>query len=251
MLRTLTKRGWRDHIASLQRRAAVGDVRAMTDLGVTLLEGIQDRKARSLARRNPRAALMWLRNAAGHGDACPAWSLGYAYDVGLGTPRDEEQAIRWYRRAVTLGSAAAASNLATVYRDAGKARLAHKWWLRSAAMGDGDSAVDVGYGYQYGIGTRRDPVRAKHMFKRAVASRNISQYAREAAMYHLALQLVDEGNLRLAVPLLKQATADDDYPEAASVLRQLEADSAYVPCRCRRGINTRLLGHAKCELHPR
>jgi hypothetical protein len=53
MLRSLTKHGWRNHIASLRRRAETGEVFAMTDLGLNLLEGIQDRNGRSIVRRNP------------------------------------------------------------------------------------------------------------------------------------------------------------------------------------------------------
>jgi TPR repeat protein len=251
MLRSLTKHGWRDHIASLRRQATAGKVSAMTDLGLDLFEGIQDRKGRSLVRRNPRMAVTWFRKAASHGDSTATGSLGYAYDVGLGTQRNVVQAIRWYRRATKLGNAASASNLATVYRDAGKARLAFQWWKRSAEMNDVDAAVDMGYCYQYGIGTRRDPVRAKRMFKRAIASRDISQYGREEAMYHLALQLIDEGRKRLAIPILKRACADDDFPEAAAVLQQMKVSSPYIPCRCRRLSNKKLRGHAKCLLHPR
>ena len=51
MLRSKTKHGWRDHIGSFKRRAARGDVAAMTDLGLTLIEGIQDRSGRSPVRR--------------------------------------------------------------------------------------------------------------------------------------------------------------------------------------------------------
>lgn len=251
MLRSLTKHGWRDHIATLRRQATAGKVSAMTDLGLNLFEGIQDRKGRSLVRRNPSAAVTWFRAAASHGDPTATCSLGYAYDVGLGVQRNVEQAIRWYRGASKLGNATAATNLATVYRDAGKTRLAFQWWKRSADMNDGDAAVDVGYCHQYGIGTRRDPVRAKRMFRRAVASRDISQYSREAAMYHLALQYIDEGRKPLAVPLLKRASADGDFPEATAVLHQMKAKSAYMPCRCRRLSNKKLRGHAKCLLHPR
>ncbi len=251
MLRPLTKRGWRDHIASLKRQASAGNLRAMTDLGLNLLEGIQDRKGRSLVRRNPKAAVAWFLKVATQGDSCAAGALGYAYDVGLGTPRNIDQAIRWYQRAAQSGSTTAASNLATVYRDRGKARQAFQWWMRSADMGDGDAAVDVGYGYQYGIGVRRDPTRAKLMFKGAVASRNITQHGREEAMYHLALQFLDEGKRRSAIPLLKRANADKDYPEAAMVLHQIETDSDYIPCRCKRLTNKCLLGHANCPLHPR
>jgi TPR repeat protein len=215
MLRPLTKRGWRDDIALLGRQADAGEVSAMTDLGLNLLEGIQDRKGRSIVRRNPRMAVTWFRQAAKRGDHAAASSLGYAYDVGLGTG------------------------------------LAFQWWKRAADMHDGDAAVDVGYCYQYGIGTRKNAANAKRMFRRAIASRDVSQYGREEALYHLAVQFIDEGKRQLAFPVLKRATADDDFPEAASVLNQLKTKSVYAPCRCKRSINKRLRGHTKCSLHAR
>jgi TPR repeat protein len=251
MLRSLTKRGWRDHVASLRKKANAGEVAAITDLGLTFLEGIQGRNGQSIVRRNPRAAVALLHQAATSGDTAAASSLGYAYDTGLGTKPSVKKAIRWYRRAVRGGSSTAATNLATIHRDAGNSRLAFQWWTRSEEMFDGDAAVDVGYCYQYGIGTRRNAANAKRMFSRAIASRNISQYGREEAMYHLAVQYIDEGKLRLALPLLKLAAADGDYPEAASVLKQIETKSDYVPCRCKRLLNKSLRGHSKCLLHAR
>lgn len=251
MLRSITRRGWRDHIASLGRRAGAGEVSAMTDLGLNLFEGIQDRKGRSIVRRNPRVAVAWFLRAANRGDRTAASSLGYAYDVGLGTKRNVAQATRWYRQAARSGDSTAMSNLATVYRDAGKARLAFQWWERAADMRDGDAAVDVGYCYQYGIGTRRNVANAKRMFRRAITSRDISQFGREEAMYHLAVQFIDEGRRQLAFAFLKRATADNDSPEAAWVLNQLETESDYVPCRCKRSINKQLRGHTKCSLHAR
>jgi uncharacterized protein len=251
MLRSLTKRGWRDHIASLRRQADTGEVSAMTDLGLNLFEGIQDRKERSIVRRNPSAAVTWFRQAANRGDSTAASALGYAYNVGLGTKRNVAIAIRWYRRAARSGNSTATYNLATVYRDAGKPRRAFQWWKRAADMRDGDAAVDVGNCYQYGIGTRKSAANAKRMFRRAIASRDISQYGREEAMYHLAVQFIDEGKRRSAFPLLKRASADDDFPEAASVLTQLRTESDYVPCRCKRFINKQLRGHTKCLLHIR
>jgi len=251
MLRSLTKRGWRDHVASLRKKASAGDVAAITDLGVTFLEGIQGRNGQSIVRRNPRAAVALLHQAATGGDTAAASSLGYAYDTGLGTKPSVKKAIRWYRRAVRGGSSTAATNLATIHRDAGNSRLAFQWWKRSEEMCDGDAAVDVGYCYQYGIGTRKDATNARRMFRRAIASRNISQYGREEAMYHLAVQFIDEGKLRLALPLLKRASADDDFPEAASLVNQIKTKSDYVPCRCKRFINKKLRGHTKCVLHTR
>ena len=57
------------------------------------------------------------------------------------------------------------------------------WYMRAVKMGDGDAAVRVGYCHQYGIGTRRNPLLARHMFRRALTSRDISDLGREEAMY--------------------------------------------------------------------
>jgi TPR repeat protein len=118
-------------------------------------------------------------------------------------------------------------------------------------MHDGNAAVDVGYCYQYGIGIRRSAADAKRMYRRAVESQDITEHGREAAMYHLAIQFLDEGKKSLAIPLLERAGADNDFPEAASVLTQIETEADYVPCRCRRFIKKAARGHTKCPLHSR
>ena len=223
----------------------------MTELAITINDGIRGANGHVLVRRNAAYAFRLLHRAIQSGDENAAGSLGYAYNVGQSTKRNVSQAIRWYRRAARLGDSTAMCNLATVYRDAGKAVLAFQWWGRAADMRGGDAAVDVGYCYQYGIGTRKNTANAERMFRRAIASKDISQYGREEAMYHLAVQFMDEGKRQLAFPPLKRAAADDDFPEAASVLNQLNANSDYVPCRCRRFINKQLRGHTKCSLHAR
>jgi TPR repeat protein len=118
-------------------------------------------------------------------------------------------------------------------------------------MNDGDAAVDAGYCYQYGIGARKNAANAKRMFRRAIGSDNITANGREAALYHLAIQFVDEGKAPLGIPLLERAAADNDFPEATSVLTQIRAVGDYVPCRCRRFIKKTALGHTKCLLRRR
>ena len=78
------------------------------------------------------------------------------------------------------------------YRDDRKFRRMFQWYMRAVKMGDGDAAVRFGYCYQYGIGTRRDPSLARHMFRRALTSRDISDLGREEAMYHLAVSFVPQ-----------------------------------------------------------
>jgi tetratricopeptide (TPR) repeat protein len=220
-------------------------------LGLTLFEGIQDYAGKHLVRPDPKAAVRWFRIAADRKDPTSAGALGYAYDVGIGTRRNAALAKSWYRKATKWGSSTAAANLATVYRDTGKATLALRWWRKAAAMSDGDAMVDIGYCYLYGIGTRSNPAKARRALQRAIASNNITEYRREEAMYHLAITSMDAGNARAAVSLLKAANTDADYPEAANALAQIRSAEPFVPCRCRRRINKHLRGHASCLLHPR
>ena len=248
-MRQARKPNWDHVIAGLRQGVAAGSAPAMTELAITINDGIRDANGRILVRRNAPYAFRLLRRAVESGDESAAGSLGYAYDVGQGTKRNVGQAIRWYRRAARSGDSTATSNLATVYRDAGKAGLAFQWWKRAVDLRDGDAVVDVAYCYQYGIGTRKNTANAKRFFKRAIESKDISQYGREEAMYHLAVQFIDEGKRQIAIPFLKRAAADGDFPEAALVLKQLNTNSDYDPCRCRRFINKQSRGHTKCSQH--
>ena len=246
----LGKRDWQQRTALLRREALAGKVGAMADLGLLLQEGIQDERGRAIVRRNPRAGFRLLLRAAVNGDTSAAFSLGYAYDVGLGTRRDKRQALRWYHRAYRAGSSTAASNVATVHRDDRNLRLAFQWWRRAVELGDGDAAVDAGYCYQYGVGTGPSVRVACRMYKGAIASKFITASGREEAMYHLAVVYIDEGKARLALPLLVQAAADGDFPEADSLLHQIRSKTTIVPCRCRRDLLKTLPGHAACLRHP-
>ena len=96
-----------------------------------------------------------------------------------------------------------------------------------------------------------DPIRvACRMYKGAIASKFITASGREEAMYHLAVVYIDEGKARLALPLLVQAAADGDFPEADSLLDQIRSKPTIVPCRCRRDLLKTLPGHAACLRHP-
>lgn len=245
----MTKGQWERRIALLRQRVAAGDVPAARDLALDLIDGVQDRQGHPLVRRNSRYAVRLLQHAAKNGDGGAMAMLGHAYDVGSGTQRNVDLAIKWYRRAVKQGEAFAAANLATVYRDLGNFRLFHRWHVRAMKMGDGDAAVDSGYDYLYGIGAQKNLPAAKRMFRLAIRSNNISQAGREEALYHLAVAAVDNSGFRRAIPLLRQANRDDDYPEAARLLAQIRTKTDLTPCRCRRDLNKFLPGHARCPQH--
>lgn len=235
----------------LRRGVVQGDVWAMCDLGMWLQEGLQDKKGRSVIRSDPAYAFQLFKHVAEKGYAQAYVSLGYAYDVGLGTKRNKSRAVHWYMRAYRSGQSLGAANLATVYRDAGDLRRAFSWWMRAVALGDGDAMGDAGYCYQYGIGVRANLASARRLYRRAIGARDISMWGREEALYQLGVSYIDAGKPKLAAPLLKRAARDEDYPEAAAVLGQLAAKEVVKPCRCRRFIIKDLRGHAKCAVHPR
>jgi uncharacterized protein len=81
-----------------------------------------------------RTALRLFAAQAKTGDSSARLNLGYFYDVGLGTRRNKAQALRWYRLAYRQGSGAAASNIATVYRDEGRPALALAWYRRAVSL---------------------------------------------------------------------------------------------------------------------
>jgi uncharacterized protein len=128
-----------------------------------------------------RTAFRLFAAQAKTGDSSARLNLGYFYDVGLGTRRNKAQALRWYRLAYRQGSGAAASNIATVYRDEGRPALALAWYRRAVSLKDDDAAVEVAKHYLQGSGVRKHRGLAVAALKRAIASNNITPAGREEA----------------------------------------------------------------------
>ena len=64
--------------------------------------------------RDDAEALKWYRKAAEQGDAAAQSSLGFIYENGLGTPRDDAELVKWYRKAAEQGDASSQSILGTM-----------------------------------------------------------------------------------------------------------------------------------------
>jgi len=65
--------------------------------------------------RNDSEALKWFRLAASQGDADAEFNLGVMYTDGQGVPQDDAEAATWYRRAADKGNARAQYNLGLWY----------------------------------------------------------------------------------------------------------------------------------------
>src|SRR5690349_449160 len=119
-------------------------------------QALVDKALRKLEAGKAREAFVTLKRLAEVGNEAAYPMLGYLYDVGEGTWKDVEQAVHWYLLGYKSGSSMCASNLATIYRDAGESRNEYKWYKRAAEMGDGDAQVEVAIRLLSGKGVRRN-----------------------------------------------------------------------------------------------
>ena len=74
------------------------------------------------------------------GDAAAQFALGLMYDVGQGVPKDEAEAVKWYRKAADQGDAKAQTLLGLMYETGlgvpKDKTEAYKWYLLAEAQGD-------------------------------------------------------------------------------------------------------------------
>jgi TPR repeat protein len=108
------------------------------------------------------------------GDAIAMCYLGLFYKAGAkGLRRDDEQAVRWLRRAAASGDGMAMYHLG-LYYDKGDAGLpqagveALNWYLKAANAGSTSAMNNIGYLYEYGAcGVTRDNSEARNWYAKA------------------------------------------------------------------------------------
>jgi len=166
--------------------------------------------------------------------------------------RVQDRIAKLKARAKT-GDVVAANNIAAEYRIMGRQRLAFLWWKKAAYLGGGDAWLEVGYCYHHGIGTRRNLKAAAEAYDSAIRSQAIVQYGLEEAMYHRAVLVLQSKSSRWAranaSKLLRQASKDDDYPQATALLSTIGSMLPVQTCCCRRFLRRSLGGSAHCPLH--
>jgi len=80
------------------------------------------------------------RRAESFGTADAQFNLGLKYHIGSGVPKDDKEAVKWYRKAAEQGHAKAQYNLGNMYYN-GKGvpkddKEAVKWYRKAAEQGD-------------------------------------------------------------------------------------------------------------------
>jgi len=97
--------------------------------------------------RNDQEAVRWFRLSAQRGYAPAQNRLGVCCYRGLGTPQNYAEAVQWYRQAAAQGNASAQDNLGICYYSGRGVPQnfaeAARWYRLSAAQGDAAAAIHL------------------------------------------------------------------------------------------------------------
>ncbi len=101
-----------------------------------------------------------IKTKAEDGDPNAESSLGMAYSLGHGIPKDDAEAVKWYRKAADQGNARGQLFLGSAYSfgrgvQADKAEGA-KWWRKAAEQGEPNAETFLGIAYYGGNGVPKD-----------------------------------------------------------------------------------------------
>ena len=104
-------------------------------------------------------------------DANAQFSLGYEYATGQGVPKDEVEAVRWYRKAAEQGNADAQFFLGDAYyfgKGVPKNNAeSDRWYRKVAEQGNADAQYLLGLSYATGEGVPEDKAEAVRWYRKA------------------------------------------------------------------------------------
>ena len=121
--------------------------------------------------RDDGEAVKWFRMAAEKGDAYAENNLGAMYANGQGVPRDDGEAVKWFRLAAAQGDPGAAVNLGRMYFNGQGAprdyEEAAMWFRMAAEKGNDGARIQLGEMYQHALGVQKDDKEASKWYRLA------------------------------------------------------------------------------------
>jgi TPR repeat protein len=164
-----------------------------------------------------------LLEAAKLGDEKAQVLLGYDYAYGMSGGADEQEAVRWWKRAYKQGSWDAAFNLGMFFRDTKRWKVAAKWFERAVKLGDVDGLVEVAKIHLRYNGDRPEGLRYLKLARAAKAELTAPELIElehilkeqkaltPGNLLHMEADLLDvRGKYAAALPLLEKGAALGD-----------------------------------------
>ena len=195
----------------LRQAADRGDLKARAELAALVLGGDGPEADRL-------AAVTCLRECAEIGDMAAAFNIGICCAEGVGVPRDDEQAVAWFRRAageLTVAQYWYGRMLAEGRGAPQDLYAARDLFLRAAELGLQDAEVVAGEMLANGRGGPRDMPRARALFNRAAAAGHAGALY---ALGMLARGACGEPEDRVAAASLLGRAAASGHPVARRLL---------------------------------
>jgi TPR repeat protein len=90
-----------------------------------------------------RSAFHLFLEAGENGNDLAYDTLGSFYDRGVGTKRDKNAALYWYKRAYRRGSFIAPNNIGVIYRDRKDLKRALAWFRRAVEHKDANANLNI------------------------------------------------------------------------------------------------------------
>lgn len=103
-----------------------------------------------------------FQSASKKGHADSQFNLGLMYEQGIGTAKNESQAVAWYRESAAQGNSAAQFNLGVLYENGRGTKVdfaqANKWYRSASVQGDALAIGNLGMLYVRGDGVAENKV---------------------------------------------------------------------------------------------
>ena len=176
--------------------------------------------------------------AADQGYSVAQFNLGKMYADGRGVPRNDTEAVRWYRMAANQGNRSAQFNLGLMYED-GKGvpkndTEAVRWWRMAADQGLSDAQLNLGYMYWNGRGVTKNNILAYkwgslaaaqgnekarenlHIIERTMTREQIAEAQRLAATFYARSETVS------TQPTTPRIDPSSRAPSSSDQVRQIQ-----------------------------
>ena len=119
--------------------------------------------------------------AAESGDIVALSNIGFMYAKGIGATKNEEEAVKWYKKAAEKGHLNSQFNLGVIYAKGRGVTQDYaesfKWYKMAAEQGDVTAQSTLAMMYAKGIGTEKNEKQAVNWYHRAAVQNHVnSQY---------------------------------------------------------------------------
>ena len=122
--------------------------------------------------KDENEAVHWFRLAADQGDKFAQYNLAFAFTNGRGVSASPKDAVRWYQKAAEQGMPQAQCELGLIYEHGLGVPVDYEksvYWSRLAAEQQyAEACCNLGWLYENGLGVAQDLEQAQHWYEEAV-----------------------------------------------------------------------------------